>query len=362
MVMTGCLLVGASYALLNTQTHAVGAVAAVGVEDSKVVDLVFAMEDMERGLQEMAQSVEHMQEMLKRSPMVQALAQRKPEVKQILNDPKKLQEEMALVQRNLAALQKAEQSMRNPYKRQQVMRWADVMLQKVAAVVQDLQDEKEGRRLSEQILPQAEAFQVPAMKAPAMRGQVAARSGPATMFSEGDIGVLPPLGVWDPLGYIDSRDMRRYEEMEIKHGRSAMLGFTHVILTEAGLRFPGYLSDGTFGGAPIKFADVPAGAINTVLAIPGSSWAQIICLCGVLEAGVFTQDPDREAGDIAPEWGPWVRYDDPEARTFKLNVERQNGRAAMLGITGIILHELLGVDGLYPTGGLASGAAPPTIF
>ena len=207
------------------------------------------------------------------------------------------------------------------------MRWADVMLQKVAAVVQDLQDEKEGRRLSEQILPQAEAFQVPA----AMRGQVAARSGPATMFSEGDIGVLPPLGVWDPLGYIDSRDMRRYEEMEIKHGRAAMLGFTHVILTEAGLRFPGYLSDGTFGGAPIKFADVPAGAINTVLAIPGSSWAQIICLCGVLESGVFTQSPDREAGDIAPEWGPWVRYDDPEARTFKLNVERQNGRAAMLG-------------------------------
>ena len=35
-VMTGCLHVGASYALLNTQTHAVGAVAAVGVEDSKV--------------------------------------------------------------------------------------------------------------------------------------------------------------------------------------------------------------------------------------------------------------------------------------------------------------------------------------
>ena len=41
-------------------------------------------------------------------------------MKQIMNDPKKLQEEMALVQRNLAALQKAEQAMRNPYKRQQV--------------------------------------------------------------------------------------------------------------------------------------------------------------------------------------------------------------------------------------------------
>ena len=49
--------------------------------DSEVVDLVYAMEDMERGLSEMAQSVEHMQEMLKRSPTVQALAQRQPEVR-----------------------------------------------------------------------------------------------------------------------------------------------------------------------------------------------------------------------------------------------------------------------------------------
>merc|ERR1712182_134680 len=44
----------------------------------------------------------------------------------------------------------------------------------------------------------------------------------------------------------------------------------------------------------------------------------------------------------------------------KLNAERQNGRAAMLGVTGCLIHELLGVDALYPTGGLG-GAAPPTI-
>ena len=42
-------------------------------------------------------------------------------------------------------------------------------------------------------------------------------------------------------------------------------------------------------------------------------------------------------------------------------VERQNGRAAMLGITGCLIHELLGVDALFPTGGMG-GAAPPTIF
>ena len=52
---------------------------------------------------------------------------------------------------------------------------------------------------------------------------------------------------------------------------------------------------------------------------------------------------------------------DPEVRTFKLNVERQNGRAAMLGITGCLIHELLGVDALYPTGGLGGAAPPPLI-
>merc|ERR1719174_456925 len=31
------------------------------------------------------------------------------------------------------------------------------------------------------------------------------RSGDVRMFSEGDIGVLPPLGVFDPLGLIETR-------------------------------------------------------------------------------------------------------------------------------------------------------------
>jgi hypothetical protein len=46
----------------------------------------------------------------------------------------------------------------------------------------------------------------------AVQGQnvpaAAPRSGSVQMFSEGDIGVLPPLGVYDPLGLIETRDMR----------------------------------------------------------------------------------------------------------------------------------------------------------
>ena len=181
----------------------------------------------------------------------------------------------------------------------------------------------------------------------------------ATMFSEGDLGVLPPLGVFDPLGLIETRDMRRYEIMEIKHGRAAMLGFLHVIAIEAGVRVPGYLST----SQNLKFSDVPAGCFASLEAVPTAGWLQIMVLTCMQEAGTgFASKPqtdDAEAGDIALD--SWVRYDDPEVKSFKLNAERQNGRAAMLGITGCLIHELLGVDALYPTGGLG-GAAPPTIF
>merc|ERR1719409_1393069 len=198
----------------------------------------------------------------------------------------------------------------------------------------------------------AQAFQAPAMKAQP------SRSVAATMFSEGDIGVLPPLGVYDPLGLIAKRDMFRYEVMEVKHGRAAMLGFLHVILTSGGARFPGYLSP----SAGLKFSDVPSGCFASLEALPTPAWLQIMIVTCFMETGYFifnSQDPKKAPGDIAGE--AWVRYSDKKTKAFKLNAERNNGRAAMLGITGCLLHELLGVDALYPTGGM-DGAAPPTIF
>ena len=202
------------------------------------------------------------------------------------------------------------------------------------------------------LLESVSAFSAPAMRVPT-------RSSAVTMFSEGDLGVLPPLGVYDPLGLIETRNMYRYECMEIKHGRAAMLGFLHVVLIHAGARFPGYLSP----TAGLKFADVPAGCFASLEAVPTFGWLQIMLFTCMQETGASpfaeAQTDDKEAGDIAGI--PWVRYDDPETKAFKLNAERQNGRAAMMGITGCLVHELLGVDALYPTGGLG-GAAPPTIF
>jgi len=201
------------------------------------------------------------------------------------------------------------------------------------------------------LLESANAFQAPAMKA-------ATRSVGATMFSEGDIGVTRPLGVYDPLGLIGKRDMFRYEVMEIKHGRAAMLGFLHVILIQGGARFPGYISP----SAGLKFDDVPSGCFASLEALPTAAWLQIMTVTCMMETGYFlfnSQDPAKAPGDIGGE--TWTRYDDAATKTFKLNAERNNGRAAMLGITGCLIHELLGVNALYPTGGMG-GDAPPTIY
>merc|ERR1719217_1895059 len=136
------------------------------------------------------------------------------------------------------------------------------------------------------LLESAQAFQAPAAL------KASSRSVAATMFSEGDIGVLPPLGVYDPLGLIAKRDMFRYEVMEVKHGRAAMLGFLHVILTSGGARFPGYLSP----SAGLKFSDVPSGCIASLEALPTPAWLQIMTVTCMCETGYFlfnAQDPSK---------------------------------------------------------------------
>ena len=71
------------------------------------------------------------------------------------------------------------------------------------------------------------------------------RGSAVSMRAEGEIGVTPPLGVYDPLNLLATpvtyprRDYRRYVELEIKHGRIAMLATVGVITTEAGFRWPG---------------------------------------------------------------------------------------------------------------------------
>jgi light-harvesting complex I chlorophyll a/b binding protein 1 len=170
--------------------------------------------------------------------------------------------------------------------------------------------------------------------------------GPSAI-TPGDIGTTKPLGVYDPLQLMSKYPdkYRRWQEMEIKHGRFAMAACLHVFVTEAGIRWPGYLSI----AEDIKFTDMPGGTIASWAAMPNLAWAQIVLIIALFDNSVLAQDPDKAPGDVAPFF--WARYEDKPGQSgkeFKLNAERNNGRAAMMGILGMIIHEALTGNPLFP--------------
>mmetsp|Transcript_31653 Transcript_31653/g.78054 ORF Transcript_31653/g.78054 Transcript_31653/m.78054 type:complete len:244 (-) Transcript_31653:529-1260(-) len=183
-------------------------------------------------------------------------------------------------------------------------------------------------------------FQGVAVRAPAVQPSM-------TVITPGDVGTTRPLGVYDPLNLIgdDPVKYRRWQEMEIKHGRFAMAATVHVILTEAGIRWPGYLSI----AEDIKFSDMPGGTIASWAALPGLSWLQIVLIVALFDNSVLAQKPEKAAGDVIPFF--WARYPDVpgfSGKEFKLNAERNNGRAAMMGIFGMIIHEGLTGNPVWP--------------
>ena len=94
---------------------------------------------------------------------------------------------------------------------------------------------------------------------------------------ENELGVQPPLGFWDPMGFTDDGDIaayRRRRSVEFKHGRIAMLATMGFMTPEIIGRWPGYLSP----SMDLKFSDVPNGlaALNVVpsLGLESSKLAQ----------------------------------------------------------------------------------------
>ena len=171
--------------------------------------------------------------------------------------------------------------------------------------------------------------------------QVAQTSTSLAAF-EGEVGVQAPLGLFDPLGLLDDADQERFDRLryvEVKHGRIAQLAFLGNIITRAGIHLPGNIDSAgdTFDSIPDGWA-----AIN---AIPQGGLLQIVAFVGALELFVM-KDVTGTAefpGDFRNEsldYG-WDTFDE-ETKLVKRGVELNNGRAAMLGILGLMVHEQLG--------------------
>jgi hypothetical protein len=152
-------------------------------------------------------------------------------------------------------------------------------------------------------------------------------------------------GLFDPLGLIENGDQDRFDRLryvEVKHGRICMLAFLGNIITRAGVHLPGSIDQ-----AGNSFDSYPNGwaAVWGDDGISRAAVYQIVAFVGFLELFVM-KDVNREGefpGDFRNgfiDFG-WDTFDE-ETKLQKRAIELNNGRAAMMGILALMMHEKLG--------------------
>ena len=179
--------------------------------------------------------------------------------------------------------------------------------------------------------------------APSTTSGRTATAGQAQSPFANEIGAQAPLGFWDPAGSLLGADQETFEFLrarELTNGRVAMLAVVGYLTTLAGIRFPGC-------------EDVPCGipAFSNMPPELANQFAMTMIFC------VIANQPNKASG-VEPEfYGDfrngfidfgWDKFTDEQKRT-KRTIELNNGRAAMMGITGLVTHELMGnLDAIIP--------------
>ena len=157
---------------------------------------------------------------------------------------------------------------------------------------------------------------------------------------EGQLGEQAPVGFWDPAGFCkdgNAETFRRRRNVEIKHGRVAMIATIGYIVPEY-YKFPGVIST----SSDLKFADIPNG-LGAISKVPELGWAQMIGFAGFLELVYNT--PYGEPGNYGKglfglgSLGFSASVQDPDTRNKKLNAELANGRLAMMAIIGMFFQD-----------------------
>jgi hypothetical protein len=154
------------------------------------------------------------------------------------------------------------------------------------------------------------------------------------MSFESEIGAQPPLGFWDPLGLLKDADQDRFDRLryvEMKHGRIAQLAILGHLVTTAGYRLPESLTPG------YDLSKIPTG-IAALSALPAEAVFGTLLTVAAIEGGFAVRQADiEEAQARASGW-------DEETLNKKKAIELNNGRAAQMGILGLMVHEKLNND------------------
>merc|ERR1719275_348574 len=161
-------------------------------------------------------------------------------------------------------------------------------------------------------------------------------------------GILPPLGFFDPLGFAADATPGKllfYREVELKHGRVAMLAALGILVGEQ--------FHPLFGG------DIDVPSYVAFQATPLQSfWPAVVAAIAIPEIfSVFSfQTPagnepwsmrtDRMAGDFG--FDPLgIKPEDPKELKEMQTKELNNGRLAMIATAGMIAQELASGQKLF---------------
>jgi len=153
----------------------------------------------------------------------------------------------------------------------------------------------------------------------------------------GDPGATAPLGFFDPLGLVADDDQETFDhlrEVEVRHGRCAMLAVTGWLTTAAGVRLPG-MEDTPFGFKALVMEGMPMEVRGT---LPLTLMTVFAITPFMQDIGQSTFPGDYRNGAFDFGWDEQTE----EWQNKKRAIEINNGRAAQMGILGIMVHEQLG--------------------
>jgi len=154
-------------------------------------------------------------------------------------------------------------------------------------------------------------------------------------------GVTGPLGFFDPVGFTNDASISKikwFREVEIKHGRVAMLAALGFLVGEAfhpmwggEIDVPSYLA---FQETPLNDFLPLVGAVIGIHEV-----LSIFTFNSPFGGELFSIRTDYRNGDLG--WDPLgLKPTDPAAYKEMCSKEINNGRLAMIGIIGMIGQEM----------------------
>jgi len=185
------------------------------------------------------------------------------------------------------------------------------------------------------IIPSTMSYQAPLVARSVSTVQMSA-------ITPGDIGTTKPLGVYDPLQLMtkNPEKYRRFQEMEIKHGRMCMLAWTGVWATHVGGMGLGM----HLTGMPVESDWTKA--LGVFSAEHPAMFAAILLFISIAEGESVGHSGDnwrnmstKEPGNLGFDFlGLTKKLSEEDAARYKI-VELKNGRAAMIAMASLFAAE-----------------------